>query len=141
MDDIEILGEPVYDHDLTVSLEVPSVPEINYTYVINATVTNTGNNNETSVYMYLYLDNTLVNSSTISNLPFGTSETIHYTWTSTEYKKYNFTVYSPSVPSEPYIINNRITKLISIRRNKRSRTRIETVTDPPVSAFSSPFHA
>jgi subtilase family serine protease len=116
VDDIEIFGGPIYDHDLSVSLEVPNEPDINNTYIINATVTNTGINNETSVDMYLYRDSILVNSSTISNLPFGASETIHYTWTPTEYKKYNFTVYSPSVPSESNIINNIITKLISIRK-------------------------
>ncbi|GAI90982.1 unnamed protein product, partial [marine sediment metagenome] len=44
VDDIEILGTGSYDHELSVSLEVPTDPEIDQTYIIDATVINTGEN-------------------------------------------------------------------------------------------------
>ncbi|GAH86183.1 unnamed protein product, partial [marine sediment metagenome] len=70
-------------------------PEIDQTYIINATVTNTGSNVETNFDLFLYLDSVLVNSTTVSTLPIGASNTINYVWTPTEYKTYNFTAYVP----------------------------------------------
>ncbi len=109
-----IISYPMVAHDLSASLEVPTNPEIDQTYIINATVTNTGSNIETDVDLFLYLDSVLVNSTTVSTLPVSASETINYMWTPTEYKTYNFTAYAPPVPDEIYLGNNIETKLISI---------------------------
>lgn len=104
------------DHDLRVSLEVPPLPDVNNTYIINATTTNTGNNLESNVDLFLYLDGMLVNSTVISTLPIGASETINYVWNLTSYKIYNFTAHAPPVPEEPYIDNNLVTRLILVRK-------------------------
>ncbi|TKJ27479.1 MAG: hypothetical protein CEE42_02145 [Promethearchaeota archaeon Loki_b31] len=104
-----------FDHELKVSLDVPTNPKIDQTYIINATVTNNGLNDEYDVDLLLYLDDVLVDSITISSLPVGASETVNYMWTPTEYKTYNFTAYAPPVPDESYIDNNIKTKLIPIR--------------------------
>jgi hypothetical protein len=103
-----------FDHDLGVSLEVPTFPEIDNTYAINATVTNIGINDESDINLFLYLDDEIVNSITIPSLLVGESETIDFIWTPTEYKTYNFTAYAPPVPDESYIGNNIKTKLIPI---------------------------
>ncbi|TKJ27482.1 MAG: hypothetical protein CEE42_02160 [Promethearchaeota archaeon Loki_b31] len=102
------------DHEVKVDLEVPTNPEIDQTYTINATVTNTGSNIETNVDLFLYLDSVLVNSTTVSTLSVGASDTINCVWTPTEYKTYNLTAYAPPVPDEYYIDNNIKTKLILI---------------------------
>ena len=102
------------DHDLSVSLDVPSSSDVGDTYIINTTVTNTGINNETNVDLFLYLDGGSVNSTTILSLPVGASETINYLWTPSIYKNYNFTAYSPPVGGESYITNNIATRIIAI---------------------------
>ena len=53
------------DHDLSVSLEVPSSPEVGELYTINATVFNNGLNDEYDVDLLLYLDEAIVDSITI----------------------------------------------------------------------------
>jgi len=103
-----------FEHDLSVSLEAPINPEIGNSYMINATVNNTGGYDEYDVELLLYLDDIIVESTTISSLPVGVSETINYMWTPTEYKTYNFTAYAPPVPDETYIGNNIATELIRI---------------------------
>jgi len=102
------------NHEVKVDLEVPTNPKIDQTYIINATVTNTGINVETNVDLFLYLDSALVNSTTVSTLSVGASDTINCVWTPTEYKTYNLTAYAPPVPDEVYIDNNIKTKLILI---------------------------
>jgi peptide/nickel transport system substrate-binding protein len=98
-----------FDHEIKVTLDVPSVVELDSTYLINATVQNNGLYDESGVEIFLYLDSILVNSITITNLAIGMSQTIQYLWTPTEYRAYNFTAIAPSVPSESYTDNNRIT--------------------------------
>ena len=109
-----IIEYPIMDHELSVSLEVPTNPDISQTYIVNATVNNAGSNIETNVDLFLYLDSVLVNSTTISTLPVGASETINFLWMPTEFRTYNFTAYAPPVPSEPFIDNNIATNLITI---------------------------
>jgi len=109
-----IISYPIMDHELSVSLEVPTNPDISQTYMVNATVNNAGSNIETNVDLFLYLDSVLVNSTTISTLPIGASETINFAWMPTEYRTYNFTAYAPPVPSESFIDNNIATNLITI---------------------------
>jgi hypothetical protein len=107
-----------FDHDLRVSLDTPVNPKIGNSYLINATVTNTGENDEINVDLFLYLDDILVNSITISSLLVGASETINYMWTPTEYETYNFTAYAPPVFDEGFINNNIATELIPIVDSK-----------------------
>ncbi len=102
------------DHDLSVSLEVPTITEIYSTYTINATVSNAGINNESNVDMFLYLDGVQIDSITVLNLTVGASQTINYVWTPYIFKTYNFTAYAPPVLNETIIINNVVTELITI---------------------------
>jgi len=107
-----IISSSIIAHDLSVSLEVPTNPEISQTYIVDATVTNTGINDEIGVNLFLYLDDILVNSTTLPSLPAGANETINYMWTPNVYKTYNFTAYVPPVPGETHIVDNIATELI-----------------------------
>ncbi|MFX1392388.1 MAG: CARDB domain-containing protein [Promethearchaeota archaeon] len=104
----------VPDHELKVLLELPSNPEKDTSYTINATVTNLGINTETDVELYLYLDEDEVNSATFPSLLPGAEEIINYLWTPDEYKCYNITAYAPPVPSEFYEINNFISQKVRV---------------------------
>jgi len=104
-----------FTHDLCVIMEVPESPEIDNTYIINATIFNTGNNVENNVDLILELDEVIVNSTTISTLSVGESETITYEWTPTEYKEhYNFTAWAPPISGEFFFQNNIATELLPI---------------------------
>ncbi len=102
------------DHELGVSLEIPSDPEFGNSYLINATVNNIGINTETNVELYLYLDEVEVNSTTFINLLPDAEGTIDYLWTPMEYRTYNLTVYAPPVSGEACLSNNMVTELIRI---------------------------
>ncbi len=102
------------DHELTVSLEVPTFCENGTTYKIETTVTNFGLSDESNVDLFLYLDNVLINSTTISTLLAGENISITYSWTPLAYNTYNFTAYSPHVIGEDYIVNNLISKFVTV---------------------------
>jgi Tol biopolymer transport system component len=101
-------------HDLSVSLEVPNIAKIDNSYLINVTVINIGTSDENNVELSLYLDDIVVDSIIIPNLPAGMNETINYIWTPTEYKTYNFTAYTTPVAGEIDIGNNIAINLITV---------------------------
>ena len=116
LDDVAILGSVIIPHDLRVSLEVPENPEIGNTYSINATVTNIGSSDETSVGFFLYLDGTTVSSISIPSLVSGASYTLNYMWTTTNYGEFNFTAYAPPITGETIKNNNLKTKIFYIHK-------------------------
>ncbi len=111
------ISYPIIEHDLGVQLEVPTNPELYSTYTVNATIFNAGLNDETDVDLFLYLNDALVDFTTISTLLVGTSETINYIWTPVDYGKHNFTAYTPSVSGDPITLNDSATELITIWMN------------------------
>ena len=105
----------IFNHESKVSLKLPYKPEFCHTYTIAARLTNLGLNNEIDINFKLYIDGIIVNSSTVSNLLSGSSETIIFTWTPLIYKTYNFTVHSAPVEGEYFTENNIYSKLIPIK--------------------------
>jgi len=94
------------EHELVVSLEAPKHLQPSESALLNATVFNMGLNNETGVELYLLVDDTVVNSTTILELPVGASHEINFFWTPTVKKFYNITTYSPPLPEEEFTLNN-----------------------------------
>ncbi|MFW9872918.1 MAG: Ser-Thr-rich GPI-anchored membrane family protein [Candidatus Thorarchaeota archaeon] len=113
VDDIEVV---TYDlsHDLSVSLEAPLNPHRYNNYQINATIFNTGKNTETDVELLLFLNDMLIGSMIVPNLPVGASETLEYMWNPTQYGLYNFTVYTAPLPEEEYTENNLESQILSV---------------------------
>ncbi|MFW9970232.1 MAG: S8 family serine peptidase [Candidatus Odinarchaeota archaeon] len=109
-----IISLSLMQHDLSVSLEVPSSPVIGNTYFINATVFNTGISVESDVKLFLNLDGVIVNSTAILNFPVGANKTIYCKWMPIGYGTYNFTAYAPPLPNEMLIVNNIVTELLTI---------------------------
>jgi len=117
IDDVAIMGTGVViPHDLRVSLEVPEFPTISNTYSINATIINTGTSDESDVDLFFYLDGILIDSIHISNFPSGSSQTINYLWTPTDYGDYSFKAYAPPVIGESYTMDNLELKLVPLHK-------------------------
>ncbi|MFX0043698.1 MAG: S8 family serine peptidase [Candidatus Hodarchaeota archaeon] len=118
-DDFALLFSPWYadlDHDLAVSLDLPTFAELENSYMINASVTNRGIYDESNINIFLYLDGSLLDSLLIPSLFIGETETINYLWTPTEYGSYNFMANTPYLPTEPYIDNNIAEKTVHIKK-------------------------
>ena len=99
-------------HELEVTLTAPTrLPSGNST-LLEATVRNNGFSNETSVSLFLFVNNTIVNSTTISSLGIGSSHTIDYFWTAVNEGYANVTTYATPVSEEIYVANNQKTKIV-----------------------------
>jgi hypothetical protein len=101
-------------HDLTVTLEAPPFLSVNASTVLQATVYDTGLNDESGLNLYLLIDDNVVNSATIPGLQVGDSYTIVYVWTPTTTGPYNVTAYAPPVAGEEYLVNNNVTKSVDV---------------------------
>jgi len=105
---------PRYEHELAVSLEVPTFLKPGNSSLLNATVWNQGLNNETDAELYLMIDGTVVNNVTLTELPIGESYTIDYLWTPPTEAIYNITAYGPPVPEENLTINNVVSAYVFV---------------------------
>lgn len=103
-----------YEHELVVSLDVPSFVAPGDSVVLNTTVYNRGLNNET-VNMFLLINSTVANSTTLPNLFNGTSNTSSYMWTPTNMATYNVTVYVSPVVGENFTTNNVLSVYVVVR--------------------------
>ncbi|MFW9872922.1 MAG: CARDB domain-containing protein [Candidatus Thorarchaeota archaeon] len=115
IDDVGIMGTGVViPHNLRVMLEVPENPELSKSYDINATVTNIGSSDETSINLFLYENGLLIDSLYIANLLSGSSQTINYFWMPTSYGDYNFSAFAPPVSGEEITYDNFVTKIVPL---------------------------
>jgi len=103
---------PRYEHDLTVTLNSPVTLMLGTSTVLNATVYNTGLNDETNVILKIEIDGFIVNSSAISKLLKGTWSTISYVWTPVTDGTFNVTAYSPPISGEAITENNVVTETV-----------------------------
>jgi parallel beta-helix repeat protein len=101
-------------HELEVALKVPTRLALGDSSLINATLSNLGTYKEQNVTFRIFVDNTIVNSTTIPFLEAGSSHTISYIWTPTVEGAYNVTVYVSPVLGETSIENNQDTKFITV---------------------------
>lgn len=102
------------EHDLTVSLQAPATVKVGEKVVLKATVVNGGLHNETGVELRLMINNVVVRSETILELPTGESYTIAYSWTPTIEGVYNVTAYAPPLDGEFFTVNNKATKIVYV---------------------------
>jgi len=95
-------------HDLEVNLEIPTGIEINASNIITVSVRNIGSEDETNVQLFLSIDEVIVDSLTIPDLPVGSTGTLQYEWTPSEYKTYTFKAHAPPVPGEVSLDDNTV---------------------------------
>ncbi len=96
----------IYAHDLAVALEIKKMLQVGVETLVNATVYNTGLNEETSVRLQLSINGFTARSEVISELASGDSYTFSYPWTPSANGLYNVTVYASPVLGEEYTENN-----------------------------------
>jgi len=114
---IQIMGTFALLRDLAVSLEASTFLRLGSSSLLNATVYNLGENNETDVELQLYINRTMVNSTVISFLQTGHSYTLSYLWTPPAVEAtYNVTAYAPPKMGENVTINNSETEFAMIRK-------------------------
>jgi len=97
------------EHELVVSIAPPVSIRLGSSLLLNATVTNAGSKNETNVEFLLFINNTVVNSTTIPLLKACNSYMLSYLWTPTVDGTYNVTAYARPVTGETFIEDNRKT--------------------------------
>ena len=103
------------EHDLVASLEYPPHLKPGQSTVLNATVSNMGEKNETNVELYLLINGAVVRNTTIPKLQAGDSHTINYSWAAPSAEvMYNVTAYAPPVPKENFTEDNRDTKFTRV---------------------------
>lgn len=102
------------EHDLIAGLEAPPFLLPSYSIKLNATVSNIGISNETSIELQLLIDDNVVYYATIPELPSNSSHTINYLWTPLEKATHNITVYVSPVVNESNLLNNRITRFVTV---------------------------
>lgn len=100
-------------HELDVFLKAPVYLGPKDSSLLNATVYNIGLSNET-VDLFLLINGTVVDSTSIPTLVNGTSFTISHLWTPTVEATYNVTAYVPPVQGETNTGNNRASQVISV---------------------------
>lgn len=82
--------------------------------IINATVLNFGESNETDVLVQLLANDTVVDFTEIGSLASGNSITVNLQWNPTIEGRYNITVYVAPVPGETSLENNVVWKHIFV---------------------------
>jgi len=106
---------PLPDHELIAyDWKTPLYLEPGALGIINATVLNFGENNETDVTVQLFANDTIVNSASLDFLAGGDSTNFSLTWNPTIEGLYNVTLYLEPVLGEASIENNVVWKYIYV---------------------------
>ncbi|MGY5872316.1 MAG: C25 family cysteine peptidase [Candidatus Thorarchaeota archaeon] len=94
------------DHEITLSLHVPSTVNLGSSPTITTTISNMGSNTEIDLHYTLYIDGFIVDEEIISELLVSQSYPIHYLWNTPSEGIYNITAYVEPVFGEAIITNN-----------------------------------
>ncbi len=112
---IDWLRRIQYLHDLRVFLEVPLYGLPDDPVYINATVRNSGLENETNITVRFYVNTSLEDTITIPELNSSDSIKVGTIWTTSTLGHYNITAFIVPVPLENVTTNNIDTRWIRIR--------------------------
>lgn len=95
------------EHGIAVSLDAPGHLMPGDSALLNATVFNSGLNNETDVELRLLINESVVDSVVIDFLQTNSSHSLSYHWTPPVVEAtYNVTAYALPVPNEDFTLNN-----------------------------------
>ena len=125
-----------YEHELALSLDAPEFMELRKTYLLNATVINAGKNNESNVIVNIYINGSLVNTTTISNLKVGETFSLYYDWTPSLEATYNITAYAKPLQNENLTANNVKTVIVEVKAIKGKILVDQTHYTDDISLFS-----
>jgi parallel beta-helix repeat protein len=101
-------------HELEVTLKAPTRIRPGDSTILEAILTNKGFYDEENMMFSLFVNNRIVNSTTISMLKADSSYTINYLWTPTIEGRVNVTACATPVPGETYVANNQETMFVTV---------------------------
>jgi thermitase len=111
--------QAVPEQDIAVlNWQSPSVLKPFDTAKINGTVLNFGSNDESFITMQLWVNETVVDSVSISQLASGESTTPSLTWSPLATGRYNITLYAAPVEGETVVENNLLSKYVAVRSSE-----------------------
>jgi len=120
-------------HELEVRLKAPTRLTPGNSTLLEATVKNNGFCSEENVNLFLSINSTLANSTTISLLEVGAAYPISYLWNPLIDGLYNVTAYAAPMPGELWVVNNYKTKFVTrgalTVRNVNTGVYYETIQD------------
>jgi hypothetical protein len=99
-----------FAHDLTLTIRVDSMIPMNESAIVNATVYNTGLNNEAHILLELLINGTVVDQLAVDELLVNQYRSLCYGWIPTSTGTYNVTAYAQPVAGEEYTLNNVATR-------------------------------
>lgn len=100
--------------EIAVSLTVPASLPLGASSPLEATVSNQGLSDEADVELWLFINGSIMNSTTIAFLGAGDSYVLSYSWTPTAEGTYNVTAYAHPVPGEALVENNQINESVAV---------------------------
>jgi hypothetical protein len=103
------------EHDLKVTLDATPYLEPEHPCSITARMHNVGLNNETDVFLTLLVNDTIINSTIIPELPAWSSCEISCLWTPTLEGIYNITAYITPLSGEENVLNNEATTFVEVK--------------------------
>jgi thermitase len=107
------------EHDVAIlNWQSPFVLKTFSSATINGTLLNFGTNNENHITVQLLVNETVVDSESISQLASGASTTLSLTWSPLTEGKYNVTLYVAPVEGERFMENNFLSEYVTVRSSE-----------------------
>jgi thermitase len=125
------------DHDLAVSIQVPTLIRLGESVYVDATVRNRGLYNETNIQLQVLIDSTQVDSMMIQDFSVGQSVTLRYTWTPSIEGVYNVTTYAPPLSAENFTQNNVASDIVNVKQIKGLVLWDNTHNTEPIGYYST----
>jgi len=101
-------------HDIAVSLEAPSTLVLGNSALINVTITNKGETDETDVKLNVLINGVSWQTQNLALLGMGKAERFTYSWKPESKGTYNITVYATLKSSETDLANNRDQRIANV---------------------------
>jgi archaellum component FlaF (FlaF/FlaG flagellin family) len=101
-------------HDIAVSLEAPSTLVLGNSALVNVTITNKGETDETDVKLDVLINCVSWQTQNLALLGMGKAERFTYSWRPESKGTYNITVYATLKSSETDLANNRDQRIVNV---------------------------
>ena len=102
-------------HEIAVTIETQNVVQLGQSSMLNATVYNFGQSNETNVNLQLFINGSMVSSGLFSTLVNGSSASMSYSWNPIMEAMYNVTVYAQPAVDENVILDNARSRIVQVQ--------------------------
>jgi len=99
-------------HQLSIDLDAPSINQMDDAVLLNLTIYNRGISDETDLFVELFIDGTLLYSTTIPWIGYNSSTVVQYSWIPTSEGFFNLTAVVSLVPGEELTCDNVFVRVV-----------------------------